>query len=136
MLMKDTLLKGERKMNEKYVTIVGFKNYYDIRPFAIGTKLLCVKEPDNAYDSEAIKATFPVLGTVGYIANSVKTKANGTLSAGRIYEQVGAKFIVEVAFTTFTKVIARITDEDPSILPEPTVSDEEGYEADDTSISF
>ena len=87
-------------MAEKYVSIVGFKNYYDKRPFAIGTKLLCVKEPDNVYDSEAIKVTFPVLGTVGYIANSIQTKANGTLSAARVYEQVGEKFVVEVSFST------------------------------------
>lgn len=106
-------------MAEKYVSIVGFKNYYDKRPFAIGTKLLCVKEPDNVYDSEAIKVTFPVLGTVGYIANSIQTKANGTLSAGRVYEQVGEKFVVEVSFSTHSTVIARVTDDKADAMPVP-----------------
>lgn len=106
-------------MSEQYVSIVGFKNYFDKRPFSIGTKLLCVKEPDNVFDSEAIKVTFPVLGTVGYIANSLQTKANGTFSAGRIYEQVGDKFIVEVAFSTHSTVIARVTDENADAMPVP-----------------
>lgn len=95
-------------MTDRYVTIVGFNNYYGNRPFAIGTTLLCEKEPNNACDSEAIKAVFPFLGTVGYVANSVHTRANGTLSAGRIYELVGDRFLVEVAFTTGTKVITRV----------------------------
>lgn len=98
-------------MTGNYVSIVGFKNYFGKQPFAIGTKLLCAKEPDNVCDSEAIKVTFPVLGTVGYIANSVQTKANGTLSAGRIYEKVGDKFIVKVAFSTHSTIIAQIVDE-------------------------
>ena len=81
-------------MAEKYVSIVGFKNYFDKRPFAIGTKLLCVKEPDNVFDSEAIKVTFPVLGTVGYIANSILHTAlqnyplagsRATVSAAKCY---------------------------------------------------
>lgn len=107
-------------MKEQFVSIVGFKNYFDKRPFAIGTKLLCVKEPDNVFDSEAIKVTFPVLGTVGYIANSIQTKANGTFSAGRIYEQVADKFIVDVAFSTHSTVIAKVTDEKADTMPVPS----------------
>lgn len=110
---------------------MGFKNYFDKRPFAIGTKLLCVKEPDNVYDSEAIKVTFPVLGAVGYIANSIQTKANGTFSAGRIYEQVGDKFIVEVEFSTHSTVIARVTGEKADSIPVPAdlcLDDEEDEE--------
>lgn len=120
-------------MAEKYVSIVGFMNYFDKQPFAIGTKLLCVKEPDNVYDSEAIKVTFPVLGTVGYIANSIQTKANGTLSAGHIYEQVGDKFIVEVAFSTHSTVIARVIDEtaDSMLVPADLCLDVEEDEEDE-----
>ncbi|MEA4854204.1 MAG: HIRAN domain-containing protein [Christensenella sp.] len=98
-------------MAEQYVSIVGFRYYFDKRPFVIGAKLLCVKEPDNVYDNEAIKVVFPVLGTVGYLANSVHTKANGTISAGRIYETVKDSFAVEVAFVTHSTVIARVTEE-------------------------
>ena len=38
-----------------FVTITGFNHYKDRDPFSIGATFLCCKEPDNAYDSEAIK---------------------------------------------------------------------------------
>lgn len=41
-------------MEDLYVTVTGFANYYHKKPFAIGNVLICVKEPSNKYDSEAI----------------------------------------------------------------------------------
>ena len=52
-------------MKEKYITIVGFNHYYGVVPFKIGKKIKCVKEPNNPYDGEAIKATMKQIGTVG-----------------------------------------------------------------------
>lgn len=95
-------------MKEKYISITGFKHYYDLRPFAIGNILLCTKEPDNFYDREAIRVSLPMIGTVGYVANSPDTLACGTMSAGRIYDHVKKRFYARVMFTTFTKVICRI----------------------------
>ena len=99
-------------MPNTYITIVGFSHYYGKEPFRIGAEFTCVKEPDNAFDSEAIKVTFPVLGTVGYVANGVNTKANGTSTAGRVYDKVGERFTAQVLFTTNSKVIAQIVDGD------------------------
>ena len=62
-------------MKELYVTITGFKHYYGQTPFQVGRKIKCVKEPDNPYDTEAIRATMKHIGTVGYIANSPYTTA-------------------------------------------------------------
>lgn len=76
-------------MKEKFISITGFKNYSGSIPFRIGYLVRCEKEPDNPYDSEAIKCTMPVIGTVGYVANSCNTVAGGTMSAGRIYDKVG-----------------------------------------------
>ena len=50
------------------------------------------------------------IGTVGYIANSPYTAVTGTMSAGRIYEKVKKKFIVEVMFITSSKVICKVID--------------------------
>lgn len=99
-------------MKEKYITITGFKHYYGIMPFKIGKKIKCVKEPQNPYDSEAIRATLKHVGTVGYVANSIYTTAAGTMSAGRIYEKVGKKFWVKVMFITGNHVICRVLEED------------------------
>lgn len=91
-----------------FVTITGFNNYYKLKPFSIGNIIMCVKDAGNPYDSDAIKAMLPLLGTVGYLSNSVDTTAGGTMSASRIYEKVADKFFIKVRFTTYTKVICEI----------------------------
>lgn len=95
-------------MKELFVSVTGFRYYYGIRPFRIGAKLRCKKEPGNPYDSEAIRVSLRKVGTIGYIANSVHTRANGTKSASGIYERVPKKFRIEVLFTTQTKAICRV----------------------------
>lgn len=97
-------------MKEKYVTITGMNHYYGLAPFKVGKKLKCVKEPDNPYDSEAIKVIAKGIGKVGYIANAPYTKATGTLGAGGIGGYVKKKFKVEVMFITSSKVICRVVD--------------------------
>lgn len=99
-----------------YVTVTGCWNYYGKKPFAIGRLIRCRKEPDNEYDTEAIRCSLPVLGAVGYVANSIKTVAGGTMSAGRLYDRVGERFYVRVMFTTQTKVICRVEQGDPEEL--------------------
>lgn len=100
-------------MQEKFVTITGFKNYSGLQPFRIDRLIRCEKEPNNPYDREAIRCTLPGFGTVGYIANSTGTVAGGTMSAGRVYDKVAAKFYVRVMFTSFTKVICRVDEGEP-----------------------
>lgn len=93
---------------KNFVTITGFKHYYGLRPFRIGQLIRCTKEPGNPFDSDAIRASLPAIGKVGYIANSPDTRAGGTESASRIYDRVPKRFYVRVLFTTYTKVICRV----------------------------
>ena len=86
--LDNILMIGGGFMEDLYVTVTGFANYYHKKPFAIGNVLICVKEPSNKYDSEAITVKLPIIGKVGYIANSPASIAGGTLSAGRIYDKV------------------------------------------------
>lgn len=95
-------------MMDRYVTVTGFKHYYGAKPFAVGNLIRCSQEPDNSYDSEAIRCSLPAIGTVGYLANSPDTVAGGTMSAGRVYDRVKKHFYIRVMFTTFTKIICRI----------------------------
>lgn len=117
-------------MKERYVTITGTSHYYGMRPFSIGKRIKCVKEPSNPYDDEAIKVVMKEIGTVGYIANSTYTAATGTMSAGRIYDKVMKKFWVEVMFITSSKVICRVveglkeTDTDNPVADEMKSRDE------------
>ncbi|MEA5010537.1 MAG: HIRAN domain-containing protein [Angelakisella sp.] len=100
-------------MKQHYVTITGFKHYYGVQPFEIGNLIRCEKEPRNPYDCEAIRALLPMIGTVGYLANSVGTVAGGTMSAGRVYDRVPRRFYVRVCFITQTKIICRLESGNP-----------------------
>lgn len=98
-------------MKELSVTITGFWNYQGLLPFTIGTFLTCEKEPFNPHDDEAIKVLGPnKYDKVGYIANSPKYKANGTMSAGKVGHYVKDRFTVQVLFVTSSKVICRVVD--------------------------
>lgn len=90
--------------------ITGTNHYYGMKPFAIGKRMKCFKEMDNAFDSEAIKVVIKGIGIVGYIGNSPYTTATGTMSVGRVYKKVKKKFIVEVMFIASSKVICRVVD--------------------------
>lgn len=99
-------------MDEMYVTVTGFSHYYNKKPFAIGNVLICLKDPSNRYDSEAITVCLPIIGQVGYLSNSIYNIAGGTMSAGRIYDKVEDKFYIRVMFTTQSKIICRVENGD------------------------
>ena len=54
-----------------------------------GLPVHLVKEPDNQYDSEAIKVELEGLGKIGYVANSPYTTLGNSYSAGRLYDKIG-----------------------------------------------
>ena len=82
-----------------FVTVCGFSAYRGIEPFNIGARFMRQKEP-NVMDESGV--------TIGYLANGGSTRANGTLSASRVYDRVGSLFVIEVWFTTRTKVICKV----------------------------
>lgn len=104
-------------MKKRYITVTGFDYYFGQTPFKVGKKVKCTKEPENIFDSEAIKVTKGRWGLVGYVANSVSTTANGTMSAGRIYDSVGDSFYAKVMFMTQSKVICKVLEEKREKMP-------------------
>jgi len=100
----------EEFMKKQYITITGMSHYYGLNPFSVGKEIKCVKEPNNPYDNEAIKAVMKSIGTVGYVANTPYSKATGTVGAGGIACKVKKKFKVKVLFITSSKVICEVVD--------------------------
>lgn len=76
-------------MTKIYFTIAGANCYYGTDLFEKDMKVRLVKEPDNAFDKEAIKVELEGLGIVGYVANSVHTVVGESYSAGRLYDKIG-----------------------------------------------
>ena len=102
--------------NSIYITITGGNNYFGKAPFKVGRIFKLEKEPDNLYDTEAIKVSHPLIGTIGYVANSIHTVYEGTHSAGRLYDKIDNIAYAEVMFITHSSAIARV-------LPDNEVTD-------------
>ena len=61
-----TVYANDRRFPMKaFITITGLKFHFGSKPFEVGQKVKLVKEPDNEYDSEAIKAELSGLGCAG-----------------------------------------------------------------------
>ncbi len=93
-------------MESYFITITGIKNYYGFKPFEIGKLFKISKEFENTYDSEAIVAELPFIDTIGYVANSVHTVYDGTVSAGRLYDKIGDYAYAHTLFITHSSIIA------------------------------
>ncbi len=76
-------------MSRIYFTITGTNHHYGQEFFEPKMAVRLVKEPDNEFDSEAIKVELEGLGHVGYVANSPYTVAGESYSAGRLYDKIG-----------------------------------------------
>ena len=95
-------------MESTFVTITGVKNYFGMKPFRVGKIFRIVKEDDNEYDEEAIRAELPMIDTIGYVANSANTVFAGTVSAGRLYDKIDDYAYAQTMFITHSSVIALV----------------------------
>lgn len=93
-------------MDNYFITITGAKHYYGLQPFKINRIVKLVKEPDNDYDPEAVRVELPYIDTIGYVANSVNTVFDGTVSAGRLYDRIDDYAYAQILFVTHSSAIA------------------------------
>ncbi len=70
-----------------------------------GMKVKLVKDPENQYDSEAIRVELPGIGTIRFVANSVNTVLGDSMSAGRLYDRIGKKADAVVEIITDNVVL-------------------------------
>lgn len=94
---------------KKYVAVVGCRNYFEPKLLKPGLVLKLVKEPENLYDEEAIRAELEPIGKVGYVANSIYTVPRGCASAGRIYDTFKDSCYGIIRFVVGDTVILELT---------------------------
>lgn len=111
-----------------FVTITGTTYCYGMKPFEIGRVLKLIKEPDNEYDGEAIRAELPFIDRIGYVANSPNTVAKGTLSAGRVYDLFETEIFAQVLFVTHASVICLLLIHDDGLAKNSTTEPVESGE--------
>ena len=100
------------KEEKIYFTINGVNMFNGIKPFKIGSIVKLVKEPENDYDSEAIRVELRYAGPSGYVANSVKTVAKGTYSGGRLYDKILDTDYGRIIFILNDSLIAEVLTKD------------------------
>ena len=96
-------------MKDIYFTITGTQFRYGHDFLEKDMKVRLEKEPDNKYDSEAIKVLVDGVGHIGYVANSIKTVYGDSMSAGRLYDRIGDKATGKVVHVLPGGVICRLT---------------------------
>ena len=72
-------------------------------------KIRLEKEPDNAYDKEAIMVKLEGIGKIGYVANSPYTALGDSVSAGRLYDRIGKKAYGKVLLATPQGVLCKVS---------------------------
>lgn len=95
-------------MKKIYFTLTGTSFRYGSDFLTSGMKLRLEKEPENTYDREAIRVVCPGMGTIGYVANSIHTVKGETMSAGRLYDKIGATARAKVVTVTPAGTICRV----------------------------
>ena len=96
-------------MSKVYFTLTGTKHYYGNEFLKPGMKIQLEKEPDNAYDKEAILVKLEGLGKLGYVANSPYTVLGDSASAGRLYDRIGKKAYGKVILVTPQGALCKVS---------------------------
>lgn len=91
-----------------YITIIAFDNLHGPKPLVLNRIVKLQKEPENKYDSEAIACEMRYFGKIGYVSNSTKTVALGTMSAGRLYDKISDEYFAKIKFIIGNNAIAKV----------------------------
>jgi len=88
-LAKDIKYKGE----PVFITVID-----SFKKLKVGDIIFLKKDKNNSYDDESIKVSLPDNDGEFLVANSVKTVARGTWSAGRAYDKIHGTARAKVDF--------------------------------------
>ena len=97
-------------MEDMYFTVAGYNHYFGKEFMESGMTVRLIKEPDNEYDREAIRVEIKGLGKCGYVANSPYTVKGESMSAGRLYDKIGAEAEGKIMYVLNNGVLCCVTD--------------------------
>ena len=100
-----------------YFTLTGTNHYFGKDFMKPGMTVHLIKEPDNAYDKEAVRIEMKGLGKVGYVANSPYTVHGESMSAGRLYDRIGNKAKGKILYVLNDSVLCLLKEESIKYRP-------------------
>ena len=95
-------------MADIYFTITGTNHHHGNEFLKPGMSVKLIKEPDNKVDREAIRVEMPIIGQIGYVANSHYTVIGDSMSAGRLYDKIGDEASGKVLYVLARGVICEL----------------------------
>lgn len=115
-------------MENIFITITGVNHYFGMKSFKVGKIFKILKEDNNEYDEEAIRAELPAIDTIGYVANSTNT-----VYAGRLYDKIDDYAYAQTMFITHSSVIALVLPPEEVECPADTTPVKEKQSSNDTA---
>ena len=100
-------------MKKLYFTVTGTDHRHGQDFVEPKMTVLLEKEPDNEYDTEAIKVSMEGIGQIGYVANSPYTVVGESYSAGRLYDKIGDKAEGTVLYVLPKGILCYLTVKSP-----------------------
>src|SRR5690625_1860955 len=101
-------------IEKNYVTVTGTKYNDTDKKINVGDTVIFLKDFDNPYDDEAIAVFSEDKKQIGYVANSIRTVAKGTFSAGRLYDKFDSFALGIIRFIIKeTAIVEVFYEEDP-----------------------
>ena len=108
---KNAWNERKMKMEKIYFTITGTSHYYGQEFIEPKMEVKLVKDPENEYDTEAIKVELEGLGQIGFVANSPYTVMGESMSAGRLYDRIGDETKGVVKYVLPKGVLCEVVEE-------------------------
>lgn len=99
-----------------YFTITGLRYYHGDEFLEKDMEVILKKDTDNEYDSEAIQVELPIVGKIGYVANSPKTVIGECYSAGRIYDKMKDEAVGKVMYVLDDGVVCEMISDDEEVI--------------------
>ncbi len=106
--MKKTINKTEDK-RKAFFTITGTRYFHGKDFIEKDMQVHLIKDPENEYDSEAIRVELEGLGQIGHVANSPYTVIGESYSAGRLYDKIGDTAIGTVLYNVEAGILCSIS---------------------------
>jgi len=105
-------------IRKSYVTVTGIKYYEMGKNISVGDTVIFLKDVKNNYDDEAIAVFSHDKEKIGYVANSTRTVARGTFSAGRLYDKFDYYTVGAIRFILKDEAIVEVFyKENPFTMP-------------------
>lgn len=99
-----------------YFTITGLCYYHGREFLEKDMEVILKKDKENDYDKEAIQVELPVVGKIGYVANSPKTVIGECYSAGRMYDKINDEAVGKVKYVLDDGVVCELVSDDEEVI--------------------